>query len=95
MDLLTILTYSAVTLTSITFLTAEFLIERKKYLKRKCERIADLQAKLGEDVYDQYDFERLSDKELAKLDRRLTKALQDKRQSELDEENRRILENLL
>lgn len=47
MDLLTIFTYSAVTLTSITFLTAEFLIERKKYLKRKCERIADLQAKLG------------------------------------------------
>lgn len=95
MDLLTILTYSAVTLTSITFLTAEFLIERKKYLKRKCERIADLQAKLVEDVYDQYDFEQLSDKELAKLDRRLTKSLQDKRQSELDEENRRILENLL
>lgn len=95
MDLLTILTYSAVSLTSITFLTAEFLIERKKYLKRKYERIVDLQAKLGEDVYDQYDFEQLSDNELTKLDRRLTKTLHEKRQSELDGENRRILENLL
>mgnify|MGYP001739910258 CR=1 FL=1 len=95
MDLLTILTYSAVSLTSITFLTAEFLIERKKYLKRKYERIADLQAKLGEDVYDQYDFEQLSDKELAKLDRRLTKDLHEKRQAELDGENRQVLENLL
>lgn len=95
MDSLTILTYSAVTLTSITFLTAEFLIERKKYLKRKYERIADLQAKLGEDVYDQYDFEQLNDKELAKLDRRLTKDLHEKRLAELDKENRRTLENLL
>lgn len=95
MNFLTILAYFAVTLTSITFLYAEFAIERNKYLHRKYKRIADLQAKLGEDVYDEFDFEQLSNKELTKLDRRLTKALHEKRQSELDEENRQILENLL
>ena len=95
MNFLTILAYFAVTLTSITFLYAEFVIERNKYLRRKYKRISDLQAKLGEDVYDEFDFEQLSNKELIKLDRRLTKTLQEKRQSELDEENRQILENLL
>lgn len=95
MNILTILEYFAVTLTSVTFLYAEFAIERNKYLRRKYERIADLQSKLDDDVYDQYDFEQLSDKELSKLDRRLTEALHEKRQSELDEENRQILENLL
>lgn len=95
MNFLTILAYFAVTLTSITFLYTEFAIERNKYLRRKYKRIADLQAKLGEDVYDEFDFEQLSNKELTKLDRRLTKTLQEKRQSELDEENRQILENLL
>lgn len=95
MNFLTILAYFVVTLTSITFLYAEFAIERNKYLRRKYKRIADLQAKLGEDVYDEFDFEQLSNKELTKLDRRLTKTLQEKRQSELDEENRQILENLL
>lgn len=95
MNFLTILAYFAVTLTSITFLYAEFAIERNKYLRRKYKRISDLQAKLGEDVYDEFDFEQLSNKELIKLDRRLTKTLQEKRQSELDEENRQILENLL
>lgn len=95
MNFLTILTYSIVTLTSLTFLYAEFAIERNKYLKRKYKRIADLQAKLGDEVYDEFDFEQLSSKDLAKLDRRLTEALHKKRQSELDEENRHILENLL
>ena len=95
MNFLTILAYFAVTLTSITFLYAEFAIERNKYLRRKYKRIADLQAKLGEDVYDEFDFEQLSNKELTKLDRCLTKDLHKKRQSELDEENRQILENLL
>lgn len=95
MNFLTILAYFAVTLTSITFLYAEFAIERNKYLRRKYKRIADLQAKLGEDVYDEFDFEQLSNKELTKLDRHLTKTLQEKRQSELDEENCQILENLL
>lgn len=95
MNFLTILAYFAVTLTSITFLYAEFAIERNKYLRRKYKRISDLQAKLGEDVYDEFDFEQLSNKELTKLDRRLTKTLQEKRQSELDEENCQILENLL
>ena len=95
MNFLTILAYFAVTLTSITFLYAEFAIERNKYLRRKYKRIADLQAKLSEDVYDEFDFEQLSNKELTKLDRRLTKTLQEKRQSELNEENRQILENLL
>lgn len=95
MNFLTILAYFAVTLTSITFLYAEFAIERNKYLRRKYKRIADLQAKLGEDVYDEFDFEQLSNKELTKLDRHLTETLQEKRQSELDEENRQILENLL
>ena len=47
MNFLTILAYFAVTLTSITFLYAEFAIERNKYLHRKYKRIADLQAKLG------------------------------------------------
>lgn len=95
MNFLTILAYFAVTLTSITFLYVEFAIEQNKYLRRKYKRISDLQAKLGEDVYDEFDFEQLSNKELTKLDRRLTKTLQEKRQSELDEENRQILENLL
>lgn len=95
MNFLTILAYFAVTLTSITFLYAEFAIERNNYLRRKYKRIADLQAKLCEDVYDEFDFEQLSNKELTKLDRRLTKTLQEKRQSELDKENRQILENLL
>lgn len=95
MDFLTILTQSIVILTSVAFLYAGFVIERNKYLRRKYKRIADLQAKLGEDVYDEFDFEQLSNKELTKLDRRLTKTLQEKRQSELDEENRQILENLL
>ena len=95
MNFLTILAYFAVTLTSITFLYAEFAIERNNYLRRKYKRIADLQAKLDEDVYDEFDFEQLSNKELTKLDRRLTKTLQEKRQSELDEENCQILENLL
>lgn len=95
MDFLTILTQSIVILTSVAFLYAGFVIERNKYLRRKYRRIADLQAKLGEDVYDEFDFEQLSNKELTKLDRRLTKTLQEKRQSELDEENRQILENLL
>lgn len=95
MNFLTILTYSIVTLTSLTFLYAEFAIERNKYLRRKYKRIADLQAKLGDEVYDEFDFEQLSSKDLAKLDRRLTEALHKKRQSELDEENRHILENLL
>lgn len=95
MDFLTITACTAVTLASITFIYFEFALEQKKYLKRKYERIADLQAKLGDEVYDKYDFEQLSNQELAKLDRRLTKALHEKRQSELDEENRQILENLL
>lgn len=95
MNFSTILAYFAVTLTSITFLYAEFAIERNKYLRRKYKRIADLQAKLGENVYDEYVFEKMSSRDLAKLDRHLTKALHDKRQSELDEENRQILENLL
>ena len=95
MNFLTILTYSIVTLTSLTFLYAEFAIERNKYLRRKYKRIADLQAKLGDEVYDEFDFEQLSSKDLTKLDRRLTEALHKRRQSELDEENRQILENLL
>lgn len=95
MNFLTILAYFAVILTSITFLYAEFAIERNKYLRRKYKRISDLQAKLEEDFYDEYDFEQLSNKDLAKLDRRLTESLHKKRQSELDEENRHILENLL
>ena len=95
MDFLTITACTAVTLASVTFICFEFAIEQKKYLKRKYERIADLQAKLGDEVYDKYDFEKLSAKELAKLDDELTTALYSKRQSELDAENRRILENLL
>ena len=95
MNFLTILAYFAVILTSVTFLYADFAIERDKYLRRKYERVADLQAKLGEDVYDEFDFEQLSNKDLAKLDRRLTESLHKKRHSELDEENRHILENLL
>lgn len=95
MDFLTLLTQSIVILTSVAFLYAGFVIELNKYLRRKYKRIADLQARLEEDVYDEYDFERLSSRSLTKLDRRLTKALQEKRQSELDEENRHILENLL
>lgn len=95
MDFLTITACTAVTLASVTFICFEFALEQKKYLKRKYERIADLQAKLGDEVYDKYDFERLSAKELAKLDDELTTALYNKRQSELDAENRRILENLL
>lgn len=95
MDFLTILTQSIVILTSVAFLYAGFIIELNKYFRRKYKRIADLQAKLGEDVYDEFDFEQLSNKDLAKLDRRLTKALHEKRHSELDEENRHILENLL
>ena len=95
MDFLTILTQSIVILTSVAFLYAGFIIELNKYFRRKYERIADLQAKLGEDVYDEFYFEQLSNKDLAKLDRYLTKTLQEKRQSELDEENRQILENLL
>ena len=95
MDFLTILTQSIVILTSVAFLYASFVIELNKYFRRKYERIADLQSKLGENVYDEYVFEKMSSRDLAKLDRRLTKALQEKRQSELDEENRQILENLL
>ena len=95
MDLLTILTYSAVTLTSITFLTAEFLIESRKYRRRKHARLADLAAKLEYDGQDKYFFEQLSDAELRKLDRQMTEALLQKRQAELDKENRRVLENLL
>lgn len=95
MDFLTILTQSIVILTSVAFLYAGFVIELNKYFRRKYERIADLQSKLGENVYDEYVFEKMSSRDLAKLDRRLTKALQEKRQSELDEENRQILENLL
>lgn len=95
MNFLTILAYFAVTLTSITFLYAGFVIELNKYFRRKYERIADLQSKLGENVYDEYVFEKMSSRDLAKLDRHLTKALHEKRQSELDEENRQILENLL
>lgn len=95
MDFLTILTQSIVILTSVAFLYAGFVIELNKYFRRKYERIADLQSKLGENVYDEYVFEKMSSKELTKLDRRLTKDLHKKRQSELDEENRQILENLL
>lgn len=95
MDFLTILTQSIVILTSVAFLYAGFVIELNKYFRRKYERIADLQSKLGENVYDEYVFEKMSSRDLAKLDRRLTKALHEKRQSELDEENRQILENLL
>lgn len=95
MDFLTILTQSIVILTSVAFLYAGFVIELNKYFRRKYERIADLQSKLGENVYDEYVFEKMSSRDLAKSDRRLTKALQEKRQSELDEENRQILENLL
>lgn len=95
MDFLTILTQSIVILTSVAFLYAGFVIELNKYFRRKYERIADLQSKLGENVYDEYVFEKMSSRDLAKLDRRLTKALQEKRQSKLDEENRQILENLL
>lgn len=95
MNFLTILTQSIVILTSVAFLYAGFIIELNKYFRRKYERIADLQSKLGENVYDEYVFEKMSSRDLAKLDRRLTKALQEKRQSELDEENRQILENLL
>lgn len=95
MDFLTILTQSIVILTSVAFLYACFVIELNKYFRRKYERIADLQSKLGENVYDEYVFEKMSSRDLAKLDRRLTKALHEKRQSELDEENRHILENLL
>lgn len=95
MDFLTILTQSIVILTSVAFLYAGFVIELNKYFRRKYERIADLQSKLGENVYDEYVFDKMSSRDLAKLDRRLTKALQEKRQSELDEENRQILENLL
>lgn len=95
MNFLTILTQSIVILTSVAFLYAGFVIELNKYFRRKYERIADLQSKLGENVYDEYVFEKMSSRDLAKLDRRLTKALQEKRQSELDEENRQILENLL
>lgn len=95
MDFLTILIQSIVILTSVAFLYAGFVIELNKYFRRKYERIADLQSKLGENVYDEYVFEKMSSRDLAKLDRRLTKALHEKRQSELDEENRQILENLL
>lgn len=95
MDFLTIVACSAVIVASITFIYFEFAIGQNKYLRRKYERIADLQRKLGREVYDKYDFEKLSAKELAKLDDDLTTALYDKRQSELDAENRRILENLL
>ena len=95
MDFLTILTQSIVILTSVAFLYAGFVIELNKYFRRKYERIADLQSKLGENVYDEYVFEKMSSRDLAKLDRHLTKALHEKRQSELDEENRQILENLL
>lgn len=95
MDFLTIVACSAITIASITFIYLEFAIEQNKYLRRKYDRIADLQRKLGREVYDKYDFEKLSAKELAKLDDDLTTALYDKRQSELDAENRRILENLL
>lgn len=95
MDFLTILTQSIVILTSVAFLYAGFVIELNKYFRRKYERIADLQSKLGENVYDEYVLEKMSSRDLAKLDRRLTKTLQEKRQSELDEENRQILENLL
>ena len=95
MNFLTILTQSIVILTSVAFLYAGFVIELNKYFRRKYERIADLQSKLGENVYDEYVFEKMSSRDLAKLDRRLTKALHEKRQSELDEENRQILENLL
>lgn len=95
MDFLTIVACSTVTVASITFIYFEFAIGQNKYLRRKYERIADLQRKLGREVYDKYDFEKLSAKELAKLDDDLTTALYDKRQSELDAENRRILENLL
>lgn len=95
MNFLTILTQSIVILTSVAFLYAGFVIELNKYFRRKYERIADLQSKLGENVYDEYVFEKMSSRDLAKLDRRLTKDLQEKRQSELDEENRQILENLL
>lgn len=95
MDFLTILIQSIVILTSVAFLYAGFVIELNKYFRRKYERIADLQSKLGENVYDEYVFEKMSSRDLAKLDRHLTKALHEKRQSELDEENRQILENLL
>ena len=95
MDFLTIVACSAITVASITFIYFEFAIEQNKYLRRRYDRIADLQRKLGREVYDKYDFEKLSAKELAKLDDDLTTALYDKRQSELDAENRRILENLL
>ena len=95
MNFLTILTQSIVILTSVAFLYAGFVIELNKYFRRKYERIADLQSKLGENVYDEYVFEKMSSRDLAKLDRRLTKALHEKRHSELDEENRHILENLL
>lgn len=95
MDFLTIVACTTLTVAAVTCIYFEFTLEQEKYLKRKYERIADLQAKLGEEVYDKYDFEQLSNKDLVKLDRRLTKALQDKRQSELDVENRQILENLL
>lgn len=95
MDFLTIIACSAVTIASATFICLEYAIEQNKYLNRKYKRIADLQSKLGLDVYDKYDFEKLSAKELAKLDDELTTALYNKRQSELDAENRRILENLL
>lgn len=95
MDLLTIFTYSAVTLTSAAFLTAEFLIESRKYRRRKHARLADLAAKLEYDGQDKYFFEQFSDAELRKLDRQMTEALRQKRQAELDKENRRVLENLL
>ena len=95
MNFLTILTQSIVILTSVAFLYAGFVIELNKYFRRKYERIADLQSKLGENVYDEYVFDKMSSRDLAKLDRRLTKALHEKRHSELDEENRQILENLL
>ncbi len=95
MNVLTILAYFAVILTSVTFLTAEFLIESRKYRRRKHARLADLAAKLGYDGQDKYFFEQFNDSELRKLDRQMTEALRQKRQSELDEENRQIFENLL
>lgn len=95
MDFLTIVACTTLTVAAVTFIYFEFALEQDKYLKRKYERIADLQAKLGDKVYDKYDFEQLSNKDLARLDRSLTRALQEKRQSELDVENRQILENLL
>ncbi len=81
MDLLTILACYAITIASVTFICLEYAIEQNKYLRRKRARIADLQSKLGLDVYDKYDFERMNSKELSKLDAELTAALHERRQS--------------